>query len=256
MSRRGNGVAEPASAEEEVVVVATRDAAGDVEAGIACHSMAAAGTAPGMFVATAAAANGSAPPLVHKLPSSRLGAAVINFTPSWFTVIMGVGIVANLLMTAPFQFHGMFEIGVAVWALDVFLFLIFCAFTAARYLTYPWIFAMMLRHSAQSLFVGAHFFLLLRDFALCSVRAAPNTQKTHQHQHTQKTKGTFPMGLATLINGLVTITLHYNLPPWLITLAWALWWLDAALSILSAFALPSLVFLAHKVTLEKFTGAW
>ena len=64
------------------------------------------------------------------------------------------------------------------------------------------------------------------------------------------------MGLATLINGLVTITLHYNLPPWLITLAWALWWLDAALSILSAFALPSLVFLAHKVTLEKFTGAW
>ena len=64
------------------------------------------------------------------------------------------------------------------------------------------------------------------------------------------------MGLATLLNGLVTITLHYSLPPWVLTLVWALWWFDAALSVLCACALPTLVFHAHEVCLEMFTGAW
>ena len=63
------------------------------------------------------------------------------------------------------------------------------------------------------------------------------------------------MALATLINGLVAVASHYALPPGVVTLAWALWWLDAALSVLSAFALPTLVFYALCVTLDKFSGA-
>ena len=95
---------------------------------------------------------------------------VRNFTPSWFAVIMGTGIVSILLHNLPYNGDWLYWISVAVFALNVALFLLFTFISIVRYTVYPEIWFAMIRHPAQSLFIG-----------------------------------TFPMGLATIINMIVFV---------------------------------------------------
>ena len=96
---------------------------------------------------------------------------VLNFTPSWFSVNMGTGIISLLLYSAPHQFHAMYYFSVVFYVLNCVLFTIFFLTTLIRYIVFPWVFWRMLQHPAQSMFLG-----------------------------------TFPMGLATIINATVLIT--------------------------------------------------
>jgi hypothetical protein len=95
---------------------------------------------------------------------------VRNFTPSWFSVIMGTGIVSTLLHNLPYNGEWLYWISVVIFCLNVALFILFTFISIVRYTVYPEIWLAMIRHPAQSLFIG-----------------------------------TFPMGLATIINMVVFV---------------------------------------------------
>ncbi|KAJ5493435.1 Sulfite efflux pump SSU1, partial [Penicillium diatomitis] len=137
-----------------------------------------------------------------------------NFTPaqlltlpehSWFSVNMGTGIVSILLNTLPYNARWLYYLSIIVFVLNVVLFTMILATTLLRYVLYPEIFRVMLNHPVQSLFLG-----------------------------------TFPMGLATLINMFCFVCV----PSWGTGAAyfiWAIWIFDAVVSILVAIGIPFLL---------------
>lgn len=88
---------------------------------------------------------------------------------------MGTGIVSILLHNLPYNSVWLYWISVVIFALNVFLFTSFLFASILRYVLYPQIWSAMIRHPAQSLFLG-----------------------------------TFPMGLATIIN----MTVFVCVPVW------------------------------------------
>ena len=137
---------------------------------------------------------------------------------------MGTGIVSILLHNLPYNGAWLYWISVVIFALNVALFIFFLFVSLLRYMLYPEIWVVMIQHPTQSLFLG-----------------------------------TFPMGLATIINVVVfvcvpawgpgTVTLVSLEPPSLACCiqsavyeshlqAWALWWIDAAISVATCFYLP------------------
>ena len=87
--------------------------------------------------------------------------------------------------------------------LNLALFILFNALTAARYILFPDIWSIMLHHPTQSLFLG-----------------------------------TYPMGATTLINIAVGLIYEggFGGQAFLYSM-WAFWWLDVALSVLCTFAI-------------------
>lgn len=60
--------------------------------------------------------------------------------------------------------------------------------------------------------------------------------------------GTFPMGLATIVN----MTVFVCVPAWgdrFAKLAWALWWIDAVCAVGTNFYLPFIIMYKHEVSL-------
>lgn len=83
---------------------------------------------------------------------------------------MGTGIVSILLHDLPYNGDWLYWISVVIFALNVSLFMVFLLFSILRYAIYPEIWFAMIRHPAESIFLG-----------------------------------TFPMGLATIINMIVSV---------------------------------------------------
>jgi len=158
--------------------------------------------------------------LPMEVPTSGIRAVIINFTPSWFSITMGTGILAVLLELCPYSFYGLSTIATIIFILNICIFLVFLCVTVARYVMYPFMWWRMLYHPAQSLFLG-----------------------------------TFPMGLATIINGIVLIVVP-TYGNWAVQLAWALWWLDVVISLVSCFGVPMVMFHKHLIVLEKMTAVW
>ena len=88
---------------------------------------------------------------------------------------MGTGIVSILLHNLPYNAKWLYWISVVIFGLNVALFCLFVTISALRYIMYPQIWTVMIRHPIQSLFLG-----------------------------------TFPMGLATIINMVVFVCI----PAW------------------------------------------
>ncbi|TFB03413.1 Sulfite efflux pump SSU1 [Trichoderma ghanense] len=142
---------------------------------------------------------------------------VRNFTPSWFAINMGTGIVSILLFNLPWNGYWLHVISYIFFALNVLLFVIFCIISFLRYTLYPEIWFAMIAHPAQSLFLGC-----------------------------------FPMGFATIINMLIFACSHWG--PWLIYLAWSFWWLDAIISMATCISMPFIVMHRHRPGLDKTTA--
>ena len=66
---------------------------------------------------------------------------------------MGTGIVAILIHQLPYQFRGLYEISIVFLILNIVIFLTLSFFTILRYLVWPEIFLLMVRHPVQSLFL-------------------------------------------------------------------------------------------------------
>lgn len=67
--------------------------------------------------------------------------------------------------------------------------------------------------------------------------------------------GTFPMGLATIVNMVVFVCV----PAWghrFVTLAWVLWWIDVACAAGTNFYLPFVIMYRHETKLQTMTAVW
>ncbi|KAJ0423297.1 voltage-dependent anion channel [Aspergillus carlsbadensis] len=146
---------------------------------------------------------------------------VRNFTPSWFSVTMGTGIVSILLNTLPYNGVWLYWISVAIFCLNVLLFLAACVLSFLRYTLYPEIFHAMILHPVQSMFIG-----------------------------------TFPMGFATIINMFCLVCV----PAWggeSHNVAWAMWIADAIISVVTALSLPFILISRNDETqLSSMTAVW
>lgn len=79
---------------------------------------------------------------------------VLNFTPSWFSVNMGTGIVSILLYNLPYNARWIYWLSVIIFALNVVLFVLFLFISILRYTLFPGVWSCMINHPVQSLFVG------------------------------------------------------------------------------------------------------
>ncbi|KAI9825079.1 MAG: hypothetical protein M1832_001399 [Thelocarpon impressellum] len=145
---------------------------------------------------------------------------VRNFTPSWFSVTMGTGIVSILLFNLPYNAHWLYWLSVIAFALNAVLFAVALVMSLLRYTLYPELWGAMIRHPTQSLFLG-----------------------------------TFPMGFATLVNMVVYVCVP-AWGPWAITLAWSTWWIDVAISVAVCFYLPFVIMNVHETDISTMTAAW
>ncbi|KAI7244394.1 putative C4-dicarboxylate transporter/malic acid transport protein [Hortaea werneckii] len=143
-----------------------------------------------------------------------------NFTPSWFSVTMGTGITSILLHNLPYNGVWLHDISYILFALNVLLFTIFSLISVLRYTLYPEIWHAMIQHPAQSLFIG-----------------------------------TFPMGLATIVNMVAFVCV----PAWggaTWKLAWALWWIDSGLAMATCCYLPFVLMAHHNHNLTTVSAVW
>lgn len=145
---------------------------------------------------------------------------VLNFTPSWFSVTMGTGIVSILLHNLPYNGIWLYWISVVIFCLNILLFTLFLVISMTRYLMFRGLFVYMIHHPVQSLFTG-----------------------------------TFPMGLATIVNMVVFVCVP-AWGAWATTLAWTLWWIDVVFSVATCFYLPFMIMHKHDSALPTMTAVW
>ena len=156
-------------------------------------------------------------------PFSRLPepwAFVRHFTPNWFAMTMGTGVLALVIAHLPWALPGQMILAEVLWLFGVALFALFALLFLTRVLLHRDTLWPMLLHPVQSMFLGA-----------------------------------IPMGLAVLISGLV----QFGPARWgdgVYALAHALWWLDAAMALGSALLVPYLMFTRQSHALEKMTAVW
>ncbi len=143
-----------------------------------------------------------------------------QFTPNWFAATMGTGVLALALAQLPVTLPGVQALAEGLWLLTIGLFLLFSVLYAAR-----WV---MFFHEARRIF---------------------------GHSTVSMFFGTIPMGLATILNGL----LLFGLPRWgadVIPLAEALWWLDVAMALACGVLIPFMMFTRQEHSIDQMTAVW
>ncbi|MCD5996188.1 TDT family transporter [Pseudomonas sp. CDFA 602] len=146
--------------------------------------------------------------------------AIRQFTPNWFAATMGTGILALALGQLPGDIAVLKQLGHALWLFNCALFTVFSAMYAARWIMFFNEAKQIFGHSTVSMFFG-----------------------------------TIPMGLATIINGLV----QYGLPSWgesVIGWAHALWWVDVAMALACGVLIPFMMFTRQQHSIDQMTAVW
>lgn len=161
--------------------------------------------------------------LIPRKPFSQLShprEVIRQFTPNWFAATMGTGILSAVLTQLPVHIPGMFQLAEALWMLNIVMFLSFSVLYAARWVMFFDEARRIFGHSTVSMFFG-----------------------------------TIPMGMATIINGLLT----FGLPRWgqgVLPLAEALWWLDVAVSLACGVVIPFMMFTRQEHRIDQMTAVW
>ena len=143
-----------------------------------------------------------------------------HFTPNWFTVTMGTGVLALALNQFPLAIPGLRQIGAALWLANIGLFALFSALYAARWLMCFDEARKIFHHSVVSMFFGA-----------------------------------IPMGLATIINGFLAFGPQF-LGDSAVGIAHVLWWGDAAMSVAIGLLIPYFMFTRQDHSMDKMTAVW
>ncbi len=143
-----------------------------------------------------------------------------QFTPNWFTVTMGTGVLALALNQLPAEIPVLHSAGALLWLVNIVLFIACTMLYSARWVFFTRDAMPIWGHSVMPMFLGA-----------------------------------IPMGLATIINGF----LAFGIPQigaaavWIATF---LWWIDAALAIAVGLLVPFLMFTRQKHSIETMTAVW
>ena len=156
-------------------------------------------------------------------PFSHLAApreVVRQFTPNWFAVTMGTGILAIGLSQIPGEPPILKAVAEGLWLLNIGLFVLFTALYAARWVVFFHEARRIFSHSVVSMYFGC-----------------------------------IPMGLATIVNGF----LIFGVPWWgrgAVDIAEALWWADAAMAVLCGLAIPFMMFTRQRHSVDNMTAVW
>ena len=156
-------------------------------------------------------------------PLSRLQhprEVVRHFTPNWFTATMGTGILALALNQFPLPVPGLRGFAQGLWLVNIGVFILCALLYSAR-----WVF----------FFDGA--------------------RRIFQHGVMCMFLGAIPMGLATIVNGFLAFGASYP-GNGAVQIAYALWWVDAAMAVACAWLVPYLMFTRQEHSLESMTAVW
>ena len=142
------------------------------------------------------------------------------FTPNWFAVTMGTGVLALVLAQVATPNSLLLTLARLLWAMNIALFSVFTLLYLGRWLLYPQEAYKIFEHPQMSMFLG-----------------------------------TIPMGLATIINGFIS----FGLPVFgslAVDIAHQLWRVDAILAIACGIGLPLFMFTRQSHQLSSMTGLW
>ncbi|KAI1793468.1 voltage-dependent anion channel, partial [Ganoderma leucocontextum] len=149
---------------------------------------------------------------------------VRHFTWVWHAVIMGTGAVSALIHNFPYHNDSLVLkiVALAVFLLNLVLFVFVCTCTILRYVLFPEIWSLMIKDPTQSLFVGC-----------------------------------FPMGAVTLINSALNINQDWGFGDtgFLWTL-WGFWWLDSLAAYVIAFSMIYTMMTRQDHSINKMTATW
>jgi C4-dicarboxylate transporter/malic acid transport protein len=156
------------------------------------------------------------------LPESTTGlrAIVQQFTPNWFTVTMGTGVLPLALNQLAGGLPIVRDVATGLWLFNIGLFALFSLLYASRWILFFDGARRIFTHPVASMFFGA-----------------------------------IPMGLATILNGFLV----FGLPLWgdpALAIAHALWWIDVALAVACGLLVPFLMFTRQEHSIEKMTAVW
>merc|ERR1711939_1243311 len=145
---------------------------------------------------------------------------VRNFSPSWFSVTMGTGIVANIFYIIPWKADWLHYLSIIFFVLTVVLFALAFIASVLRYTIWPQIWTVMIQDPTNSLYLG-----------------------------------TIPMGFATIVEMWIFICV----PAWgqcAAYVGWALWMLDSVVAVAVTVTLGILLMSAsHQRSLDSITAA-
>ncbi|MFC2995398.1 TDT family transporter [Acinetobacter sichuanensis] len=143
-----------------------------------------------------------------------------QFTPNWFTMTMGTGVVALILPEFPFAQEILWQVATALWQFNTLLFIVFSLVYALRWLIYPQEAKQIFSHPSMALFLGA-----------------------------------IPMGLATVLNGFLKygVALYGDIA---IQIAQVLWFVDAILAVSIGVLVPFCMFYKQEHQLHTMTAMW
>ncbi|KAI9687126.1 MAG: hypothetical protein M1822_002537 [Bathelium mastoideum] len=145
---------------------------------------------------------------------------VRNFSPSWFSVTMGTGIVSLLLISIPFKADWLYWLSVIFFGLNAILFSLAFIISLLRYTLYPEIWNIMITDGVNSLFLA-----------------------------------TIPIGFSTLIESWMFLCCPYW-GPWSVTFAWICWMINAIAAATVTVSLPTLLISqSDSQSLERITAA-
>lgn len=143
-----------------------------------------------------------------------------HFTPNWFTVTMGTGVVALILPELPFSHSLIAHLAVLLWQFNIALFLMFSLLYVLRWIIYPTEAKQIFSHASMSLFLGA-----------------------------------IPMALATIINGYLKFGIHLY-GDWVVPFAQLLWYIDVLLAVSIAWVVPFYMYNRQQHELQSMTAVW
>lgn len=156
-------------------------------------------------------------------PFTQLGQRhniIRQFTPNWFTVSMGTGVVALIISEFPMLKALTWQLGTGLWYFNILLFVLFSVLYGLRWAFYPHEAKQIFQHPSMSLFLG-----------------------------------TIPMALATILNGF----LKYGQPIYgdtAVQIAQTLWYADVVLALLVAWAVPFAMYRHQEHALQQMTAVW
>ena len=143
-----------------------------------------------------------------------------QFTPNWFTVTMGTGVVALALNLFPLHLPFLHQLAVGLWLVNIPLFVLCTVLYLARWTFFPRDAMPIFTHSVMPMFLGA-----------------------------------IPMGLATIINGFLAFGIAM-IGERAVGIALTLWWIDAALAIGFGLLVPFLMFTRQTHSFDSMTAIW
>ena len=143
-----------------------------------------------------------------------------QFTPNWFTMTMGTGVVALILPEFPFAQALLWQVATGLLQFNIMVFSAFMMLYLLRWLIYPQEAKQIFSHPSMALFLGA-----------------------------------IPMGLATIINGFLKfgIILYGDVA---IQIAQLLWYIDVILAVVIAVIVPFFMFSKQDHQLHTMTAMW